>query len=110
MSDDQRKQLEDMKFLIRSNAEKIKPLFGVMFWELADIEGQMTPEEFAEAGMAMKMEDPDDEVLGSFMSTYVTLWLSAGDLTAASRFVADCLGMSADELLQTRTIYKNKLS
>jgi len=106
--EEQRQQLEDIKFLIRNNADKIKPLFGVMFWELADIEKRISPEEFARQGMQMTMQESDDEVLASFMGSYVNLWMSAGDLTAASRFVADCLSMSADELLQTRSIYLAK--
>lgn len=106
MNDDQgRKELEEIRSLLRNNIDLLKPIYGMMFWELSQMEQSMTAEEFAEHGMSLNLEEEDDEVIAAFMSTYVQLWKSASDFNAASRFIASSLSMSADELLQCRQHY-----
>ena len=104
MSEDSKRQLEDIKYLIEANAEIIKPMFGMMFWQLVEAEKTMTPEEFTKEGVSLSLISDDDEVLASFMTAYVRLWEGSADLNAASRFIASTLNMTADELIQTRQL------
>ena len=103
--DNGRKELEDIKSLLRNNIELLKPVFGMMFWELADAEQVMNADEFLNHGMSLNLEEIDDEIIAAFMATYAKLWQNSNDYTAASRFIANCLSMSADELLQCRHVY-----
>jgi hypothetical protein len=103
--DNGRKELEDIKSLLRNNIELLKPVFGMMFWELADAEQVMNADEFLNHGMSLNLEEIDDEIIAAFMATYAKLWQNSNDYTAASRFIANCLSMSADELLQCRHLY-----
>ena len=104
----QKQELEEIKAHLKQNAELIKPAFGMMFWQLQNAEERLNPEDFAEQGMKLTLDQVDDEVIATFITTYVKLWLSAKDFNAASRFVADCLSLSADELLQSRQVYINQ--
>lgn len=97
--------LESVKTYIKQHREIIKPMFGLMFWQLAAAEEHLSAEDFAAQGMNLTLDGADDEVLANFMAQYVKIWLSANDFNAASRFVASCLEMSADELLQTRLLH-----
>jgi hypothetical protein len=106
----QKEKLEEIKKSLQQNREILMPVFGIMFWQLALAEARLTAEEFASEGMKLTLEKDDDEVVATFMATYIELWLSAKDFNAASRFIADGLGMSADELLQTRQLYQDQLS
>jgi len=105
VNDDQKSELADLKFLIKSSADIIKPYFGLMFWQLQHAEANLSPEEFAQQGMSMNLEDDADEVLAAFTAAFIKVWLSAGDFNAASRFIAAELKMSADELLQSRQFW-----
>lgn len=105
MNEEQRRELEDLRFLIKTNRDVIKPYFGLMFWQLQEVQVHLDPEEFAKHGMSMNLEGESDEVLASFMAAYVKLWLSAKDFNAASRFLASELQMTADELLQSRQFW-----
>ena len=104
MIDESKKQLEDIKYLLETNADIIKPMFGMMFWQLVEAEKTMTAEEFTREGVSLSLISDDDEILASFMTSYVRLWEGSGDLNAASRFIASTLNMSADELIQTRQL------
>jgi hypothetical protein len=106
----QKEKLEEIKTSLQHNREILMPVFGMMFWQLAAAESHLTAEQFANEGMKLTLEKVEDEIVGTFMATYIELWLSAKDFNAASRFIADALGMSADELLQTRLLYQNQLS
>jgi hypothetical protein len=108
MTDESRRELEDIKFLIESNRDLIKPMFGTMFWQLLEAEKTMSPSDLAREGINLSLISDDDEVLATFMTAYIRLWESAGDLNAASRFIATTLEMTADELIQTRQLL-NKL-
>lgn len=105
MSDDQRSQLQEIRLFLKQNQEVLKPVFGLTFWELERIADQVSPEEIAAQGINLTLTDPDDEVVASFVSTYIQLWTNSRDFNAASRFIASSLQMSADELLQTRQLY-----
>lgn len=105
MNEEQRRELADIRFLIKSSAEVIKPYFGLMFWQLQQAENMLSPEEFAKHGLSLNLDDETDEVLAGFTAAYVKLWLSAGDFNAASRFIAAELKMTADELLQSRQFW-----
>jgi hypothetical protein len=105
VNDDQKNELADIKFLIKSNQQTIKPYFGLMFWQLHHAESVLTPEEFAQHGMSMNLEDETDEVLAAFTAAYVKIWLSANDFHAASRYIASELNMTADELIQSRQFW-----
>lgn len=105
MNEDQQRELSEIRFLIKANRELIKPYFGLMFWQLQEAERVLPAEEFARHGMSMNLEGEDDEVLASFTAAYVKLWLSARDFNAASRFLANELAMTADELLQSRQFW-----
>ncbi|MDA9951169.1 hypothetical protein N9D31_01215 [Oligoflexaceae bacterium] len=101
-------ELREIEALLRNNTELLKPNFGFMFWQLADIEKQYTPEEFIEQGMNLELQQADDEIVAEFLGIYFKLWRDSKDLSAASRFIASRLGMSADELLQMRIVYMSK--
>lgn len=105
MNEDQQRELGEIRFLIKNNRELIKPYFGLMFWQLQDAERVLSAEEFAQHGMSMNLEGEEDEVLASFTAAYVKLWLSAKDFNAATRFLANELAMTADELLQCRQFW-----
>ncbi len=105
MSEEQRQELADIRFLIKSSAQVIKPYFGLMFWQLQHAEGLLSADEFAKNGLSLNLDDETDEVLAGFTAAYVRLWLSAGDFNAASRFIAAELNMTADELLQSRQFW-----
>ena len=105
MNEEQRAELADIRFLIKSSAQVIKPYFGLMFWQLQHAESALSPEEFAQHGLSLNLDDETDEVLAGFTAAYVKLWLSAGDFNAASRFIAAELKMTADELLQSRQFW-----
>ena len=105
MTEESQRDLEDVTFLLKNHRPLLKPIFGLMFWELQGIENKLSAEEIASQGMNFTMADSEDEIIASFMAAYVKLWLSAKDFNAASRFVSDKLEMSADELLQLRQIY-----
>ncbi len=104
MSENSKRELEDIKFLLETNADTIKPMFGMMFWQLLEAEKTMTPEEFAREGVNLNLVSDDDEILAAFMTSYIRLWEGSADLSAASRFIASTLKMSADELIQTRQL------
>jgi hypothetical protein len=105
LNEEQRQELLDIRFLINSSRDVIKPYFGLMFWQLQQSESMLSPEEFAKHGLSLNLDDEADEVLAGFTAAYVKLWLSAGDFNAASRFVASELKMTADELLQSRQFW-----
>lgn len=105
MDEKQKSVLADIKFLLKANASIIKPYFGLMFWQLQEAESQLDPEEFTQHGMSMTLDSDADEILASFMTSYIQLWLSARDFNAASRFVAAELKMTADELIQSRQFW-----
>lgn len=105
MTDESRKELEEIRHFLRSNRDTLKPMFGVMFWELTAIEGKVSPEKIAEEGTSLTLSAANDEFHAELLATYTKLWISANDLNAASRFIAASLEMTADELLQTRQAY-----
>ena len=105
MNEEQAQELADIRFLIKSSSTVIKPYFGLIFWQLQHAESGLSPEEFAQHGLSMNLEDEADEALAAFTAAYIKLWLSAGDLNAASRFIAAELKMTADELLQSRQFW-----
>jgi hypothetical protein len=97
-----KKQLQEIKEFFRTERERLKPLFGYMFWEFAASGAKTPPESFLSDGMSLTLDQADDEVQASFMASYVQIWDNCQDFNAASRFVAEALGMSADELIQCR--------
>lgn len=105
MNDNTKEELADLLSLLRQHGEVIKPNFGFMFWELLELEKRLSPADFAEQGMNFRLESDGDEIIASFIAGYIKLWYSADDFYAASRFIANALGMSADELIQTRVLY-----
>jgi hypothetical protein len=100
-----KEELEEMKAFMRINAELLKPMFGMMFWQLQSLEETLDAEEFTKQGMTLTMIDAEDETLAAFMAHYMSIWQNSKDFNAASRFICSCLNMSADELLQTRQMY-----
>ena len=110
MSDDLgRNELEEIRGFIANNRDMLKPMFGMMFWQLQALETRMSATQFAEQGMSLAMADPDDEILAGFMGSFLKLWHNSGDFNAASRFICSALEISADELLQTRQMYLEAL-
>jgi hypothetical protein len=105
MDEAAKREFEDFMSLIRSNVEVLKPNFGLIFWQLAAAQEQLSAEDFANEAVQFQLNDEADEVVGAFIAGYIKAWLSAKDFNAASRMIANALGMSADELLQTRQIY-----
>lgn len=106
---EQRENLEAIKLNLTQNRDLIVPVFGFMFWQLSEAEKSLSAEDFAKEGMNLTLDHSDDEVIATFMADYIKLWLSANDFNAASRFIANCLAMSADELLQTRQVYLDQI-
>lgn len=102
MSGKNSRQLQEIRDLLRSNTDVLKPYFGMVYWQLIAMEGQVRPEDFLQEGGQLTLREEQDETIAAFISTFMQLWESAGDLNVASRFVADGLGMSADELIQSR--------
>ena len=79
-----------------------------MFWELAAVEKHMSLEQIQEETLSLTLEGEDDESLGVLMGTYFQIWASAQDFNGASRFIADSLELTADELLQSKIIYESR--
>lgn len=98
-------ELNEIQGFIARNVDVIKPNFGVMFWQLSELQNRLSPEEFADQGLNLELQEADDEVVAEFLAIYLKLWRDSNDLNAASRFVASRLGMTADELIQTRQLY-----
>lgn len=102
-----RKELDDLRVMIASHRDKLKANFGLIFWQLERIEDQIDPETLGEQGVNFGLESIEDAILGEFIAKFVSIWRSAGDFNAASRFVFSELSMTADELLQVRQLFKD---
>lgn len=102
-----RKQLQEIKEFLGMERERLKPLFGFMFWQFAASGAKTPPESFLKDGMSLTLNQDDDEVQASFMASYVQLWDNSQDFNAASRFIAQSLGMTADELIQCRQSWQD---
>lgn len=101
---DHRQQLEEIARNLQEQSELYKPMFGLMFWQLLDAQKHMSIEEISQQPLTITMDQETDEALGALFSTFIQLWDSSQDFYAASRFMAQKLGMSADELIQTKLI------
>lgn len=105
---EQRRQLQEIKDMLRQHKDLYKPMFGLMFWEFCSVEKTLSFEEVQKEALSFTMEGEEDESLGVLLSTYFQIWGSARDFNAASRFMADALELSADELIQSKMIYDSK--
>ena len=102
---EQREELEKHKELLASTPQLFKPMFGMMFWQFVELESEMSPEDLLKEAITLTLADDNDEAFAGFMSLYVQLWDSARDFHAASRFIADSLGMTANELIEARAAF-----
>ena len=97
-----REQLQEIKEFLQSEKERLKPLFGYMFWQFSSLSLEKPPADLLSEGLSLDMSGEADEIEASLMTIYVQLWDQSQDFTAASRLVASALGMNADELIQCR--------
>ncbi len=105
---DGREELEEIRNFLKDHKEPLKPMFGLMFWQLQEVEQSMTADDFAKQGLSLNLAAQEDEILASFVSHFIRLWRDSQDFNAASRFIASSLDMSADELFQTRALYQSE--
>lgn len=106
--DEQRQKLQEIRSFIKQNGQVLKPYFGLLFWEVVELGEQADPEKLASEGMQISLGGDQDEILGTFLTHFVQIWQSAGDLNAACRFMAASLAMSADELIETRQLHQKR--
>ena len=79
-------------------------MFALVFWQLVELENRLSAEELLAHGMTLDFESENDEVFAVFMGTFMELWNSSKSFDATSRFVADALEMSANELIQGKVL------
>lgn len=106
--EEQRRQLQEIRDSLKAQKDLFKPMFGLMFWELAAVEKQMSFEDIQKETLSLTMQGEEDESLGMLLGIYFQIWSSAKDFNGASRFIADSLGLSADELLQSKIIFDSR--
>lgn len=100
------KQLKEIKSLLKTHRETNKAWFGLLFWELQEAAKHYTFEAICQQQASLSLSSEDDEQYASLLSTYLQLWDSAKDFNAASRFIADCLEMTADELIECKILFE----
>jgi len=105
--EEQKRQLEEIKDFLSMEKDRLKPLFGFMFWQFSASGAVSLPDGLISQGLKLTMNQADDEVQATLLDVYVRLWDSSRDLNAATRFIASALQMSADELLQCRQQWLN---
>ena len=106
--DSQRQQLLEIQEILKGNRDLYKPMFGLMFWELAEAAKHLKFEEISKESLSLTMTGEEDEALGALVSIYLQIWDSANDFNAASRFMASTLELSADELIQSKIIFEQR--
>ena len=106
----QRQELMAIQEILKQQKDLFKPMFGLMFWQLAATERHLSLEEIRNESLSLTMSQENDEALGVLFGIYLQIWDSANDFNAASRFIASTLDLSADELLQSKIIYDNQLN
>ena len=106
--EENQKKLQEIKAYLTSNQEFVKPLFGFLYWQFSLLEeaANYDPEEALTEATSVKLSHEDDEFIASFVATYIELWQSAKDLGAASRFIADCVDMTANELIEAKMVWR----
>ena len=107
---EQREKLSEIKANIRTDKDVIKPYFGFLFWQISDMVNVMQAEEVMKEAVNLTLSDETDAVYAQFMATYIELWSSSNDFNAASRFVADALDLSANELIEAKIYYEKSKS
>tara|TARA_B100001094_G_scaffold325852_1_gene380905 strand:- start:843 stop:1199 length:357 start_codon:yes stop_codon:yes gene_type:complete len=107
--DHNKKRLLEVKDYLSANTELLKPIFGFLYWQFSLLEESTdyNPDEALIEATKVTLSHEDDEFIAAFLATYIELWQSAKDLGAASRFIADSLGMTANELIESRLVWKN---
>ena len=106
--EDNKKELEDFKGFIRLNQQMAKGIFGLVFWQILEVLPQMSPDDLANEGINLKLTDSDDEFMAVFISSFIKFWRASGDFYATSRFVADCIGMTANELIEAKMFFEQQ--
>ena len=106
--EENQKKLNEIKEFIVSNREFLKPLFGFLYWQFSQIEESChyNPDEALQEATSVNLSHEDDELIAAFIASYLELWQGARDLGAASRFIADTLAMTANELIEARAVWR----
>ena len=108
--EEQKQKLSEIKHTLRQDKMTIKPYFGFLFWQISEMVAVMNPDEVMKEAVNLTLNSDTDAVYAEFMATYIELWSSSNDFNAASRFVADALELSANELIEAKIYYEKSKS
>ena len=103
-------KLRQIRETLGQNRELYKAYFGLLFWQLLEASKQMSVEEISAQSGSLTLEGQKDEEHGILLGFYLQIWDSAKDFNAASRFLAETLQMSADELIQCKILFEKQSS
>lgn len=104
----EREKLEEIRTTLLTNKEPNKSYFGLLYWELLTLKESYSLEEINANQGSITLDADEDPSLAGLLAIFLGLWQNSQDLNAAARFIASSLGMSADELIQTRMIYERR--
>ncbi len=105
---DNLRQLNEIKKNLSDNREVFKAFFGLLFWELHFASQSFSYNEICKQQGSLPLESEGDDQYATLLNIYLQIWDSAKDFNAASRFIADALKMSADELIQCKILFEKK--
>ena len=108
--EEQKEKLAEIKDTLRKDKLTIKPYFGYLFWQISDMVAVMSPDDVMKQAVNLTLDSETDAIYAEFIATYVELWSSSNDFNAASRFIADALELSANELIEAKIYFEKKKS
>ena len=104
--EEQKEKLAEIKDTLRKDKLTIKPYFGYLFWQISDMVAVMSPDDVMKQAVNLTLDSETDAIYAEFIATYVELWSSSNDFNAASRFIADALELSANELIEAKIYFE----
>ena len=104
--EEQKEKLSEIKMNLRQDKLTIKPYFGFLFWQISDMVAVMSPDDVMKQAVNLTLDSETDALYAEFIATYVELWSSSNDFNAASRFIADALDLSANELIEAKIYFE----
>ena len=104
--EEQKEKLSEIKAKLRHDKETMKPYFGYLFWQISDMVAVMSPDDVMKQAVNLTLDNDTDALYAEFIATYIELWSSSNDFNAASRFLADALELSANELIEAKIYFE----